>query len=337
MRIVKETELRQKERWKMRMKGFTYGYDAKRGALDTEQAIESQVKLMETGMNWVCLPVVAMQEKYNSTDIIYQGKNTVEDEELIRTIHRFRANQIDICLKPMVNCADGYWRAYIDFPDQNMYGEDVYWKKWFESYTGFLLHYARLAEQEQCEMLCIGCEMLGTERKENYWRILIDKIRRVYHGKLVYNSNHGKESAIKWWDMLDYIGTSAYYPVAKYPGDTFENMVKEWMMVANKLEEISRKHKKPMVFIECGCRSATGCAKMPWDFTHKELAMDEEEQENFYNSCLTVLYDKPWFEGVFWWEWSTVVYSKKREAREDRSFNIHMKRAEEVVKHWYAK
>ena len=49
-----------------------------------------------------------------------------------------------------------------------------------------MIYYAELAEETGCEMLCIGCEMSGTERKETHWRALIAKIREVYHGKLVY-------------------------------------------------------------------------------------------------------------------------------------------------------
>ena len=41
----------------------------------------------------------------------------------------------------------------------------------------------------------------------------INKIRKVYHGKLVYNTNHGSEDKVEWFDALDYIGTSAYYRV----------------------------------------------------------------------------------------------------------------------------
>ena len=33
-----------------------------------------------------------------------------------------------------------------------------------ESYNAFMLYYAEMAEDTGCEMLCIGCEMLGTEK-----------------------------------------------------------------------------------------------------------------------------------------------------------------------------
>jgi hypothetical protein len=168
-------------------------------------------------------------------------------------------------------------------------------------------------------MLCIGCEMLGTERKDEYWRRLIAETRKVYSGKLVYNTNHGKEDRITWVDDLDYLGTSAYYPVAKVPGDTKENMTRVWEKVADHLGSLSEKIGKKIIFMEIGCRSAKGCAMMPWDFIHREFPADEDEQANFFESCLTVMHDKPWFEGFFWWDWSVNIYDTKEEAQKEES------------------
>lgn len=87
--------------------------------------------------------------------------------------------------------------------------------------------------------------------------------------------------------------------------------------------------------MEIGCRSASGCAMMPWDFVHKDLPWDEDEQAAFYESCLEAFHDKDWFAGTFWWDWSVEIYDTRAEALEDRSFNIHLKKAEEVIKKWY--
>lgn len=57
-----------------------------------------------------------------------------------------------VCLKPVVNSRDGIWRGLIRFPDSlGDIGVD-YWKEWFQSYEGFILHYAEIAERSKCEM-----------------------------------------------------------------------------------------------------------------------------------------------------------------------------------------
>ena len=321
----------------MEIKGFTYGYSAKKGMYNCQKGIESQNALMDTGINWVCLAFPVNQKTYSSTEIYFDYRYNMPDLEIIDTINRFHEKNIKVCLKPMINCSDGIWRALIDFPDATMMEEDYYWKQWFDFYQAFLEHYAQIAEFTKCEMFCLGCEMLGTERKENYWRQTVAKVRKIYSGPLVYNTNHGKEEVAQWYDAIDYIGTSAYYPVEKMPGASKEEMAKEWKKIAANLKVLSKKLGKKIIFMEIGCRSALGCAQMPWDFVHQEFPVSEEEQANFYESSLSVMANEDWFMGYFWWDWSTWIYSSKEEAQKDKGFNIHFKKAEEVIKKWYSK
>ena len=181
-------------------------------------------------------------------------------------------------------------------------------------------------------MFCVGCEMLGTERKEELWRETIAAVRQVYHGKLVYNTNHGKEDGVRWWDAVDYIGTSAYFRVAAEPGASLESMKARWDEYRTHLAEISGKNGgKTILFMEIGCRSALGCAMMPWDFSHREFPYSEEEQANFYESCLRSVWEEEWFGGMFWWDW----YTKLPEKTPETGFSIVGKKAEETVKTWY--
>lgn len=319
----------------MEIKGYTYGYQGTRGMYCSEEGIASQNALMELGINWVCLAFSVKQQTFSSTEILFDYRRDVTDLDLIRTIQRFHERGIRVCLKPMIDTKDGIWRALINFPDRTMREEDTYWSAWFESYQAYLLHYAELAEYTGCEMLCLGCEMLGTERKESYWRAVIAAVRAIYHGKLTYNTNHGKEEVAQWYDAIDYVGTSAYYPVENAPGASVAEMRTVWESIAEQLEQVSKRIGKPILFMEIGCRSAHGCAQMPWDFMHLELPHDEEEQANFFESSLQVFSERAWFAGYFWWDWSPVIYHTKEEAALDHGFSIHQKKAEKIVKEWY--
>ena len=183
-------------------------------------------------------------------------------------------------------------------------------------------------------MFCVGCEMLGTEHKEQLWREAIAAVRKVYHGPLVYNTNHGKEFGVKWWDAVDYIGTSAYYRVADEPGASMEQMKARWDAQKDRLAELSRMHGgKQIIFMEIGCRSARGCAMMPYDFSHREFPYDEDEQANFYESCMRSMWNEDWFAGFFWWDW----YTRLPRHQPEMGFSIAGKKAEQVVREWYAK
>ena len=122
----------------MEIKGFTYGYDAKRGDFRTEGGIQSQELLYQTGVNWICLAVVNEQETAHSTTIAFDYGKSVSDRDVIAAVSRAHERQIKVCLKPMVNCKDGVWRAYINFADSDFDGQDIYWDKWFKSYGDYM-------------------------------------------------------------------------------------------------------------------------------------------------------------------------------------------------------
>lgn len=317
----------------MFIKGFTYGFDGRRGAYRTEEAAVSMERLAGLGGDWAALAFTIHQDSFSSTIIRPDYRYTVTDKDVATAADKLHALGLKVCMKPIVNSADGVWRANIYFPERE-WGDKDYWKEWFDCYTAFLCHYAEIAEETGCEMFCVGCEMLGTEHKVDYWRKAIEEVRKIYHGPIVYNTNHGKEFGVKWWDACDYIGTSAYYGVGKVPGDSMENMKAEWDKQKERLAELSRANcGKQIIFMEIGCRSAKGCAMMPYDFSHKEFPYDEDEQANFYESCFRSMWNEPWFAGYFWWDW----YTKIPQRDPEMGFSIVGKKAEAVVKEWYAK
>lgn len=318
-----------------KIKGYNYGYMANRGEYRNPVAIESQNKMYELGLNWVCLPVVNYQDTYYATNIYADHLSTPTDRDIAALIESAHNRNVKVCLKPIVESKDHMWRAHIGFPDLNMEDMDIYWKKWFISYKNFMLHYAELAQEFNVEMLCIGCEMLGTEHRKYDWLYLIEEVRRVYKGKVIYNTNHDHEDSQEWFDTLDYIGTSAYYPVGEN-GTDYESMKQGWQKVRWRLDAIAKLRNKQFIFMEVGCRSVIEASKHPWDFTEK-LDWNEEEQANFYKSCFEVFMDDPYFAGVFWWDWPTFIYQDRAAAEQDKGFSIHLKKAEQVVKDEYLK
>ena len=308
---------------------------ANRGEIRSSQAVDSQKKLYSIGNNWVCLAVANYQRTYYSTDIHADYLKTPTDRDIAFFVENAHNRKVKVCLKPMVNTEDGVWRAHIGFPDLHSGDMDYYWKLWFISYKNFILHYAELAQELNCEMFCIGCEMIGTEHRKYDWLYLIDEIRRVYSGKIIYNANHDREDAEDWFDELDYIGTSAYYPVGKNGLDEHE-MINEWNKIKWRLDAIAESRNKQFIFMEIGCRSAKGCAAEPWDFnTYTEP--DLKEQSLYYDTCLRTFMSDKNFAGIFWWDWPTILPYTKEEAFKDNGYCIYGKPAEEIVKNYYKK
>ncbi|HEX7056487.1 MAG TPA: glycosyl hydrolase family 53 [Bacilli bacterium] len=313
---------------------MTYGWNCTRGAYREPYAFESLQKLKETGSEWIALAFYTRQSSIYATEIPFEYGFTVTDRDIEQAIKQAKSLGLKVCLKPVVNCKDGIWRAHIGFPDEPEAAP--YWDAWFRSYGDFLCHYAELAEELGCEMFCIGCEMVKTEAKSAHWGQIIERIRQTYRGPIVYNANHGSEEKIAWFDLVDVIGTSAYYPVANKPGDGVRTMIANWLPVREKMARLHARFGKPVVFMEIGCRSALGCATMPWDFQHTDLPASETEQANFYSSALQVFWNEPWFSGFFWWDWSVKLYPLAA-AKTNTGFDIYGKKAEHILREWYKK
>ena len=134
------------------------------------------------------------------------------DDEVRWAIRAAKERGLKVCLKPVVNVRNGTWRAHINFFDIDVPPEPT-WSQWFAGYTEFIVHHARIAAEEGAEMFCIGCEMVQSDRREAQWRALIAEVRAVYPGLVTYNCDKYQEDHVGWWDAVDVISSSGYYPV----------------------------------------------------------------------------------------------------------------------------
>ena len=254
------------------IKGFTYGYDSRRGDYLRPEARESLRTLKErTNISHVIMAFPALQDTAQSVQIDYKGEHIISDDELTGMIEYAQGLGLKVILKPMVNVRDGTWRAYINFFDHEEPCEST-WGEWFKSYTEYMCHYAQIAERTGCEILVVGCEMVMSERREKEWRNLISAVREVYKGLITYNTDKYQEDHVTWWDAVDIISSSGYYPI------------NDWEAQLRRIEKVVKKHNKPFFFAEAGCPSRTGSSLNPNNWKHDGDA-DVEEQERFTGKC----------------------------------------------------
>jgi len=335
------------------IKGHSWGWTGRRGQYLGDAPVDSMKKLADTGANWVCISFAGEMDEPNNPQIFWADSDPcmVTDDEVRRAISLARQNNLKIILKPVVNVRDGTWRSWIKFETAEGEIDTQAWDKWWVNFRQFLLHYARIAEETGCEMYCLGCEMGSTEPFEDRWRSLIAEIRKVYSGAITYDTNHGEEANIKWWDAVDIIGISAYYPIGTNdaglalrkglsnvpPSDTtLEALKRRLKPVKQTLRRASKRFDRPVFFIELGMCSARGCSAAPWTHPNPDLIYDGEEQSRFYQAIIETFWDEPWFIGFAWWDWPANLYSLE-EAKSDTGFCIYGKPAEQLVRQWYAK
>jgi hypothetical protein len=357
------------------VKGYSWGWTGRRGQYAGAEAAESMRKLADTGANYACIAFATQMRDSQSPEFGWADENPrmVSDDEIRRAIDLAGENGMDVILKPVINCRDGTWRAWIRFhrpitdeeraagitghvdpwrdePEfvEGVVSDEKQWDAWWKRYTAFLVHYAKIAEEKQVKVLCLGCEMSSTEELEDQWRKLIAEVRAVYDGALTYDCNHGREDDVAWWDAVDFISVSAYYAVSPPEGTTVEEaavattpvseIVAEFTGVKKQLAALSAKWSKPILFIETGAVSARSSSRYPWShrLDPREFPTDEQEQANYYQAMFEVFYDEPWFMGFAWWDWPARLYPTEYAPRH-RGFCAYGKQAEQVLRGWYAK
>ena len=192
--------------------------------------------------------------------------------------------------------------------------------------------------------------MSTTERFTEKWRGVIAEVRKVYTGPITYNANHDNEDKVRWWDAVDIIGMSGYYPVGTSDvgtamkdlskvapeESTVEAMKKRWLPVRQKLKYVSRQNDRPVFFLEIGVCSAKGFTAAPWTHPQRTAAYDADAQQRFYQAVMETFWDEPWFFGFVWWDWPTTLYSPE-EAKTDTGFCPYGKPTEKLIKEWFSK
>lgn len=301
--------------------GVTWGFSGVRGTWKTDEA-ERSLELMSsvTGANWTAIAISTLQATAHTTEIPYWENPTVTDDEVKWAITKAKALQLKVCLKPIVNCADGTWRAHINFFDKDVPCEPK-WSEWFSSYTNFILHYAAIAEEYNCEMFCIGCELVQTDRREAEWRTLINEVRKVYSGIVTYNCDKYQEDNVTWWDALDVISSSGYYPES------------DWDNQLDRIERVVKAHHKPFFFMEAGCPSRSGSAAIPNDWT-LQGEPDQEEQSRFYRAMFSSCENRDWVQGFMLWDWPTHLYPIQEAAQND-DYCMYGKQAAKIINEYF--
>lgn len=305
------------------IKGITFGYMSQRGDWDTVAAKESLVLLKEKcAANTIILTVVVEQANPQSTTIDWQSETVLSDTEVKQMIHYAKSLDLNVILKPMVNVSDGTWRAHINFFDMDVPCEPK-WSDWFKGYNDFILHYADIAEETGCEMFVIGCELVNADRREFEWRQLIHLVRNQYKGLITYNCDKYQEDHLKWWDALDVISSSGYYPIDR------------WQQELDRIEKVVDKHQKPFFFCEVGCPSRSGSEYLPNDWT-KAGELDLNAQANWYKAMFAACEGREWVEGFGLWDWKAHLHGNES-ALTNEDYAIYGKPAEKVIYKNYKK
>lgn len=248
---------------------------------------------------------------------------------VITSIELAHEANLKVMIKPQVYLP-GSWPGALEF------SEEAQWEIWERDYENYILTMARLADSMQVAMFCIGTEFdKSAVQRRQFWQELIRKVRSIYKGKLTYSANWDNYKDIPFWQELDYIGISAYFPLVNEATPSVEDLRKAWQPYIQQISKLACKVNKPVLFIEYGYLSVDRCAYNTWELEAKvnQLPINEQAQANAIRALLEELKLQDWWAGGFIWKW--FPNGAGGEGYDDRDYTPQHKEAEEILRDCY--
>jgi len=307
------------------------GWGGRGGGYTSPEAAQQLRVLRQMGANAISLVPYGFLRSGAHTRISYAFTDET-DEELTQAAYEAHRLGMKVMLKPQLWGPAGSEGS--GFTGAIRFDDAAKRAQFLRNYREFLLHYARLAELEGFDLLCVGNELEGLTAHEEEWRRLVGEVRRVYHGPITYAANWGREfETLRFWDALDYMGLNNYYPLAKSRAGPprEEELVAGARALAARLEDLSRKWQRPILLTEVGYPSVHGAAAEPW-VEDPGRGIQPEEQAACYQAIFAAFAGKPWLGGMFWWKWPS---HGRGGGPSDPSYTPLGKPAAEILRAWY--
>ncbi|MDA0177577.1 hypothetical protein C7H62_0723 [Mesoflavibacter sp. HG96] len=252
------------------------------------------------------------------------------DKGVKQYVKALKKQQIKVMIKPQIWVSHGAFTGFIKMKSEEE------WQELEQTYENFILDFAKVAEDINAEMFCIGTELeYFVAHRPKFWTQLIKKIRTIYKGKLTYAANWNEFTKTPFWADLDYVGIDAYFPVSDLKTPTVEDCLQGWNAHLPDIKNVQKNTKKPILFTEFGYRSFDFSGKKPWLTGNYDANPNLEAQVNTTKALFKTFWEEDWFAGGFVWKWFH-NYEQSGGAK-DNMFTPQNKPAEEIIRQYYKK
>ncbi|MBE7439401.1 MAG: hypothetical protein HS115_13155 [Spirochaetales bacterium] len=236
--------------------------------------------LLAHGLNTVQLNPFGYQPAARDRRITFSDP-TLTDQDLRAEIRTLHGTGLRVMLAPHLWIGDeltpSVWRSQLRYSDPAEATE------WFAAYSQFILHYARIAREENVAIFAVGVELEGLTVHDSLFRELIAAVRRDgYRGALTYECEAWNAPNIRFWDALDFIGLNFYYSFSReVRSSNPQDFARLTEFIGQKLRQhydLGARLGKPIVLTEFGYPSHPLAISRTssWPATH--AARDDEAQ-----------------------------------------------------------
>ncbi|MEM7263073.1 MAG: hypothetical protein AAF488_13870, partial [Planctomycetota bacterium] len=284
--------------------------------------VKAGVPLVVGPVPAVAARVIGARADVSATETGISDPRTAPIERVRITIRQARALGMRVLLFPILLLNDpgeNDWRGTIRPTDS---------AAWFASYGQLMELYARLAQEEQVDLLSIGSEFNSMQGKLGGWQSVIDRIRAAYQGPITYSANWDSLDGVSFIQELDIIGMTTYFGLSDQDDPSVESMVTRWKTIQADVHEWSHFHRIPLIFTEVGFPSQDGANRNPWNYYHSTV-VDLAEQRDCYEAFQTVWAGDSVLGGVLFYNWFG------RGGPEDTGYTPRGKPALEIIRSWF--
>jgi hypothetical protein len=311
-------------------KGFTHaheGYRIYNGYL-SKRSDDALRQLESLGTDAVAIvPYTFMRDPTKPVHLpVPRRPGSETDEGVIHSLLTAKELGMTVMLKPQI------WTR--SWPGDIRMGTDEDREAFFDHYYRWIRHYALLAEIYQVELLCVGVELIQmTVGHEREWVEMIEKLRKIYSGPMVYAANWNREfDRLTFWDHLDYIGVNAYFPLAYEDAPADEELKEGFRKALGTIRSVHQRYRKPVLVTEIGFTSTAA----PWREPHvrdRSKPVNLDDQARVYEIAFSELAGtRSWIRGIYWWKWPSDL---EHGGENHTGFTPNRKPAEDVVRKWY--
>jgi hypothetical protein len=254
-------------------------------------------EIVAVGATHVSLVVPLYQTDGASDDLRLDSRFSPSLSLVAETIRAARRADLEVMVLPIVRLSaprSGEWRGTLAPRDR---------PAWFRHYGDLLGELAAIASVTGAKRLAVGSELSSLDGDLASWTPLIEKIRALFGGKLVYSANWDHYRAARLFELVDEEGISGYFNL-RDAGATADDAMLEagWRRARREIESWRSGRNEPFIFTELGYRSRSGASATPWDESPGGTP-DLEEQRRAFAAFRRVWTGASSLGGLYVWNW----------------------------------
>lgn len=238
--------------------------------------------------------------------------STIKDDDLRKIIRGAHNKGLKVYLVPHI--APIKYGSDSPRGKANVEPEDI--DEFFKSYENMIIHYAKIAQETDVELLGLGCELdsltiqdqnyfPGTDLKQK-WYGIIDSARNHYGGKLTYSAvgelEYSAVHDIEFWDALDYIGFEWYIPLTDKKDATLPELIDLATDAIEKLHvPLYEKYGKPIIITEVGIEAKPHAWTRSYEGSAQDGEVDRIAAVISYEYLFQAIEPYDFIKGMFIW------------------------------------